>query len=81
MVPLRSGGKAIGTLGLTFNDDEHALDEPTVVSYLQTIGDEAAQAIQQFRALAAARAANDKLAFLADASSATVEQPRRTAQR
>jgi GAF domain-containing protein/anti-sigma regulatory factor (Ser/Thr protein kinase) len=70
VVPLRSGGRALGTLGLTFNDDEHALDEPSVVSYLQTIGDEAAQAIQQFRVLAAARAANDKLAFLADASAA-----------
>ena len=68
VVPLRSGDQVLGTLGLTFRDDEHALDEPSVVSFLQTIGDAAAQAIRQYRAFAAAREANDKLAFLADAS-------------
>ncbi|BEP15106.1 hypothetical protein acdb102_34170 [Acidothermaceae bacterium B102] len=80
VVPLRSGGRVLGTLGLTFLEDEHALDEPTVVSFLQTISDAAGQAIQQYRSAAATRAANDKLAFLADASAAmaTSLDPRTT---
>ena len=80
VVPLRSGGRVLGTLGLTFLEDEHALDEPTVVSFLQTIGDAAGQAIQQYRSATATRAANDKLAFLADASAAlaTSLDPRTT---
>ena len=70
VVPLRFGGDVIGIFGLTFTDDQQSLDEPAVQAFLQTIGDAAAQAIQQYRALAAARAANAKLAFLADASAA-----------
>jgi GAF domain-containing protein len=68
VVPLRFGDRVLGALGLSFGDHQQALDEDSVVGFLQTIGDAAAQAIQNFRALATSDAANDKLSFLADAS-------------
>ena len=69
-VPLRFGGDVVGVLGLSFPGPEAALEDDSVRAFLQTIGDASAQAIQQYRALAAVGAANDKLAFLADASAA-----------
>jgi GAF domain-containing protein/anti-sigma regulatory factor (Ser/Thr protein kinase) len=68
VVPLRFGLQVLGVLGLSYEDHQAAVDEDSVVAFLQTIGDGAAQAIQNFRALAAASTANDKLSFLADAS-------------
>ena len=67
-VPLRFGQRVIGVLSLSFDEQPEGFDEGSVVTFLQTLCDATAQAIQQYRALESARDANDKLSFLAQAS-------------
>jgi GAF domain-containing protein/anti-sigma regulatory factor (Ser/Thr protein kinase) len=67
-VPMRFGNRAIGVLTLSFSDNVEALREPSLLAFLQTLGDVSAQVIEQHRALAATKAANAKLSFLAEAS-------------
>lgn len=66
-VPLRVGGRRLGVMSLSFPPDG-LVDDPGELEFLTALADTCAQAIERAEALAEARDATDKLAFLAEAS-------------
>ena len=70
-VPLRTGTRVVGALRFSF--DTPRLFDAEERRFVLTLADQTAQALERASALAEARAANDKLAFLADASAALAE--------
>ncbi|HEX6921605.1 MAG TPA: GAF domain-containing protein [Actinomycetes bacterium] len=67
-LPLSVGERRLGVISLSFSPGYDA-DDPAQLGALTTLADSSAQAIDRARALARARAATGKLAFLAEASS------------
>jgi GAF domain-containing protein len=67
VVPLRSAGSAVGAISLQF-PPERNIGGQDELTFLSSLADAAAQAIDRARAQAAAREASDKLTFLAAAS-------------
>jgi GAF domain-containing protein/anti-sigma regulatory factor (Ser/Thr protein kinase) len=67
VVPLRSAGRSVGAISLQFPADRD-IGGHDELTFLSSLADAAAQAIDRARAQAAAREATDKLTFLADAS-------------
>jgi serine phosphatase RsbU (regulator of sigma subunit)/anti-sigma regulatory factor (Ser/Thr protein kinase) len=67
VAPLVVGDHRLGVLSLTFHG-EGAVDERTQLTFLTTVADVTAQALERATAAAAAAAAAERLAFLAEAS-------------
>lgn len=70
-VPLKAGAEVLGALRFSF-DHAHLFDADERL-FVRTLADQTTQAMERAQALAEARAANDKLSFLADASAALAQ--------
>ncbi|HWL35869.1 MAG TPA: GAF domain-containing protein [Frankiaceae bacterium] len=70
-VPLKAGAEILGALRFSF-DGPHLFDGDERL-FVRTLAAQTAQAMERAQALAEARAANDKLSFLADASAALAQ--------
>ena len=67
VAPLIAGTRALGVISLTFRG-QGAVDEQTQQAFLTTLADVTAQALERASVAAAAAAASERLAFLAEAS-------------
>jgi serine phosphatase RsbU (regulator of sigma subunit) len=67
LVPLMLGGKALGLLNLSFPSGSK-VDETSQASFVVALADALAQALERILAMHRADEANERLAFLADAS-------------
>ena len=67
VAPLTVGDHKLGVLSLTF-DDESELDAQAQRAFVSTLADATAQALERALAAESATVANERLAFLADAS-------------
>lgn len=70
-VPLHAGDRVLGALRFSF--DVARLFDPDERRFVLTLAGQTAQALERAEALTEARTANDKLAFLADASATLAE--------
>jgi len=67
VAPMTIGDHSLGVLSLTFAGNE-VVDEETQAAFVRALADALAQAVERAQAIERAEEANERLAFLADAS-------------